>query len=212
MATVMTNAQRTHADKALAGLEQSLTAVLNYGVGTSERDQFTTELTEIRSQRQALDDAHPNEAYRWTKAATARTNKVRKKYAKVLAAAAETREQKRATSRRAQATTAACTATITDTTAATVGDALHLPHTDEHRELLRRTTALLHSRSQTLQRSARVTTGPLRSAIKAELEHVVDDLRMVKMMNYRKVTACMDYHQRADGLWKQHGAEALVVR
>lgn len=203
MATVMTNAQRTHADKALAGLEQSLTAVLSHGVGLSERDQLTAELTEIRSQRQALGEAHPNEAYRWTKAATARTKKFRRKYP-----LAHTSAQRATGSPKSHRSPHCTTPTPHEagphSPAGRHGHKGDVPlvqlYTAEHRQLIRDTATLLLARRAQLHRSAGVTTGTLRTAIKAELEHVVDDLRMVKVMSYRKVAACMDYHQRADEL------------
>ncbi|MGP9725355.1 hypothetical protein ACT3SZ_15200 [Corynebacterium sp. AOP40-9SA-29] len=213
MATVMTNAQRTHADKALAGLEQSLIAVLNHGVASSERDQLTAELSEIRSQRQALGEAHPNEAYRWTKAATARTKKLRRKHPQAHTSA------QRSTSSPKNHRSPHCT----NPTPHEAGDhsptgthqrndtpPLVLPHTDEHRELISETTQLLLQRKARLHRSARVTVGALRTAILTELQRVDADLRALPRMSHRKSTACRDHHQHAEDQWNDHGADVLI--
>lgn len=210
MATEMTKPMRTHTDKILGTLEDILHTLLASGVATVERDQLTAELDEIRAQRSQIPTATAAGAGRWTKAAATRTKKLRKKHAKALAAAAETREQKRATSRRSRGTTAACTATITDANAATDGDALRLPHTDEHREIIGETTHLLFQRKARLHRSARVTVGALRTAILAELQRVEADLRDLPRMSYRKSTACRDHHQRAEDQWNDQGADVLI--
>lgn len=214
MATEMTKPMRTHTDKILGTLEDILHTVI-----TAEHDQLTAELNDIRAQRAQIPTATASEAGRWTKAAAARTKKLRKKHATTLASAeageaADTkhREKQHATSRRPRATTAttaACTATITDDNA---GKALQLPHTNEHLELLRRTTSLLRTRHQTLQRSARVTTGALRAAILQEIHRVTHDQVTLPRMSLTTATACHDYHQDADDQWKKHGAETLIRR
>lgn len=215
MATVMTNAQRTHADKALAGLEQSLTAVLTYGVASSERDQLNTELTEIRSQRQALDEgeAHPNEAYRWTKTATARTKKLRRKHPQAHTTAQRStsgpknhRSQHCTTPSPHEAGDHSPTGTHLSTDTPHPG----LPYTDDHRELIDETTQLLLHRKARLHRSARVTVGALRSAILTELQRVEADLRDLPRMSHRKTVTCRDYHQRAEDQWNDQGADVLI--
>lgn len=210
MATVMTNAQRTHADKALGGLEQSLTAVLHHGVGTSDRDQLTTELTEIRAQRQALDGAHPNDAYRWTKAATARTKKLRRKYPQ----AHTTSQHSTESHRRPRCTTTtpheAGDHSPAGTHQRTTTSRLVLPYTDEHRALIGETTQLLLQRKARLQRSSRVTVGALHTAILAELQRVEADLQALPRMSHRKCTACRDHYQRAEDQWNDHGADVLI--
>lgn len=219
MATEMTKPMRTHTDKILGTLEDILHTVITAGVATAERDQLTAELAELRGQRAQIPTTTAAEAGRWTKAAAARTKKLRKKHATTLAAAesgeaadTEHRDKQHATSRRPRATTAttaACTATITDDNA---GQALQLPHTDEHLELLRRTTSLLRTRHQNLQRSARVTTGALRAAILQEVHRVNHDYSALSRMSLTTVTACHEYHQDADDQWKEHGAEILIRR
>ncbi|AHW65703.1 Hypothetical protein CGLY_16650 (plasmid) [Corynebacterium glyciniphilum AJ 3170] len=211
MATEMTKPMRAHTDKILGTFEDILHTVITVGVATAERDQLTAELDEIRAQRSQIPTATAAGAGRWTKAAAARTKKLRKKHAKTLAAA-EARKQQRATSRRARtttATTAACTATTTDDNA---DQALDLPYTDEHLELLRHTTALLRDRSQSLQRSARVTTGALHAAIRQEIHRVNLDYSTLPRMSLTATAACHDYHQAADEQWKEHGAEVLIRR
>jgi hypothetical protein len=216
MSTVMTKAQRTHADKALASLEQSLTAVLAYGVASSDRDQLTAELTDIRAQRQALGDAHPNEAYRWTKAATARSKKLRRKHAAAFTNPQRaTAKSPSSTPRSAHCTTAPAPrdADQHSPTPAPGADAtaqLALPYTAEHRRLIAETRRLLLHRRARLHRSARVTTGRLRTAILTELRRVDDDLYALPKMSHRKTTACHDHHQHAEEQWNAHGAEVLV--
>ncbi|MGV0870404.1 hypothetical protein [Corynebacterium kalidii] len=200
MALTMTAAQRTHTDKALSGLENALITVIDHIESSPERDQLTAELNEVRSQRQSLGDTHPNQAYRWTTAATTRTKKLRRKHAQVLSS--KTRKTRAASARAQHAPTV-----MSET-----HGGLHswLPYTEEHRQLIRDTTELLLSRKNTLQRSARVTTGRLHSAIVDEIQRVDQDLHALTTMSHRKATACHSHHQQAAEQWKEQGAEALA--
>ncbi len=214
MATTMTAAQRTHADKKLATLEHTLLSILETGVASADRDQLTAELTTTREHRHALTDALPGQAHQWTKTATARTKKLQRRHPRAFT-----------TSRRPARSTAAHRNSHRATPPAPqdAGDhsptqeprprdtpSLVLPYTDDHRELITETTHLLLQRRARLHRSARVTTGALHTAILAELHRVEDDLHTLPRMSYRKTTACHDHHQHAEELWNAHGAEVLV--
>ncbi|MGO1664864.1 MAG: hypothetical protein ACTHZD_15995 [Micrococcaceae bacterium] len=216
MATTMTTAQRTHADKTLADLEQTLTSVLTSDVAPADRDHLTAELADIRSQRQALSNAHPNDAYRWTKAAAARTKKLHRKHRQALTADQNTTSSPKVqrSSRCTSPTAPRDTGDHSPTPAFEHHDTpqLELPHTAEHRDLLVKTTRLLLQRRTRLRRSARVTTGRLHTAILTELRRVDDDLRTLPRISHRKTTACHDHHQHAEEQWNTHGAEVLTRR
>lgn len=210
MATTMTATQRTHADKTLATLEHTLLSILSAGVASADRDELTAELTTTRERRHSLTDALPGQAHQWTKTATARTKKLQRRHAKALTTA-----QGRARSTTAhRATPPAPHDDGHHSPAAAPGPRdtppLVLPYTDEHRQLLDETTHLLLQRRARLQRSARVTTGHLRTAILTELRRVEDDLHILPRMSHRKTTACRDHHQHTEDQWNQHGAESIA--
>lgn len=202
MALTMTAAQRTHTDKALSGLEDALITVINHTDSSPERDELTAELNEIRSQRQSLGDTHPNQAYRWTTAAATRTKKLRRKHAQAFSS--KTRKPRTASVRARHVTT--------DSPDTRGGLHSWLPYTEEHRQLIRDTTKLLLSRKNTLQRSARVTTGRLHSAIVDEIQRVDHDLHTLTTMSLHKASACHSHHQQNAEQWKEHGADMLMRR
>lgn len=213
MATTMTTAQRTHADKTLATLEHTLLSILDAGVAAADRDQLTAELTTTREHRQALTTALPGQAHQWTKTATARARKLQRRHAKALTTAQRrARSSRNTTTHRAtsQAPHDAGDHSPAPAPGADVTPPLVLPYTDDHRQLLDETHRLLLRRKARLHRSARVTTGALHTAILTELRRVDEDLHALPRMSHRKTSACHNHHQHAEEQWNAHGAEILV--
>lgn len=217
MATTMTATQRTHADKTLATLENTLLSILETGVASADRDQLTAELTTTREHRHALIDALPGQAHQWTKAATARAKKLQRRHAKALTTAQRRARGSRSTTTHRNTHRATSTAphdaghhSPAPAPGADATPPLVLPYTDEHRQLVDETRRLLLRRKARLNRSARVTTGVLHTAILTELRRVDEDLHALPRMSHRKTTACHNHHQHAEEQWNQHGAEILV--